>query len=155
MKHFRPTSLFVLLVTAALSFATVSCKKIQQNYIMNGEWEVLEVNLNGGTLNQMEQFLPDYVSNSTCCKYVVTFGDEGVCTSTLTIDGDIREQSVGEWNMPERSKIYFKVDEYVDGLFDLEREGDGVWILHAPVNNIEAYNVGEVEMAIRTTRIKN
>ena len=155
MQYSRAFTTFLFLIFAGTFCMMSSCKKIKQNYIMNGEWDVLEVTLNGGSLNQMEQFLPGFTTGSDCCSYVMSFEDEGFCSTILTIDGDITAYSEGEWDMPNRNQLYFKVDEYVDGTFDLSKEGDGVWILDAPVNNIEAYGVGLVEMRIRTRRIKN
>ena len=51
------------------------CTKITEIIMMKGEWQALEVKINGGELNQLAQLFPQFETNG---RYLIYMMDDGV-----------------------------------------------------------------------------
>ena len=127
--------LFVIFI-AALS----SCKKIQENKIINGKWQVIKVELNGDSANAMEVFLQGYKTNAVCCRYIVNFRDDNTCSATYYRNDSIIYSVEGEWELKKFNLVYVKLDRYVNALLDIDRHSRTYYTLHSDENEVEALN---------------
>lgn len=130
-----------------------SCKKIQENKIINGTWEVMKVELNHTDPNAMEVFLPGYVSNSTCCHYIVDFKDDNTCSGTYYRNDSIVYTKTGEWHMVEFNLVYVKLDEYVDANLDVNRHSKTYYSLSSETNKVAIFGGNETPTKLEIKRV--
>ena len=143
----------LLLIIASTLFG--SCAKIQGDFLASKEWELQEVTLNGGSLNMMESFLPGYDAGGDCCKYYITFNDDGTSSAEYWTNGTLDYVDSGVWEMMGAGKIYIKMDVYVDGVFEFKKVANKTYEMISEDNNIEFYNVGRVTMRMLTNIRQN
>lgn len=144
-----------LLILALLAFTLATgCKKLHEDFVMKGEWEVLDVNLNNGSKNFMESLMPHYVDGNDCCHYYVYYFEDGVVSGEYYTYDTLNYATQGEWEIIKPGEIYMKVDEYIDGVFEYKKESKGFYRLTANNNQVAFYNIGPVDMSILTSRKK-
>ncbi len=130
-QYFFPVLLFIL-------SGLLSCQKIQERKILNGTWLVEKVELNLQEENMMTHFLKDYQSNSPCCRYVVTFNDDGTCTGTYYLNDTIEYTATGEWDLLKFNKVYVELDRYVHSTMDINRHNRKDYSLSSDENIVQA-----------------
>ncbi len=136
-----------------LSFVFSSCEKIQENKIINGTWEVTKVELNNGDANAMEVFLNNYVSNSSCCKYIVDFKDDNTCSGTYTRDDSLIYTVTGEWEMRDFNLVYVNLDRYVNAELDVNRHSKKYYTLESETNKVAIFGGNETPTKLEIKRI--
>ncbi|MCB9232358.1 MAG: hypothetical protein H6581_11885 [Bacteroidia bacterium] len=141
-----------LLILSTLVLAGAGCKHLHEDFIMNGEWEVTEVNLNNGSKNFLESLMPHYADGNDCCHYNVSYLDNGVMRGEYYTYDTLNYAVEGDWEIVKPGEIYMKADQYIDGVFTYQKESKGHYLLHSDINQVEFYQIGQVEMAIRSIR---
>ncbi len=123
----RNNILFVLIIVGIA--AVPSCKKVQENKIIKGEWEAERVETDFLTVdNAMTFLLPGY-EKGPCCKYIINFKDDETCTGTFTKDGVVMQVDDGEWYLTKFNQVYVKLGAYIDGVYDIDRQNRKFYIL--------------------------
>lgn len=142
----------LLLLACCILFFT-SCKKIQEKKIINGTWEVMKVELNHTDENAMEVFLSDYISNSTCCHYIVDFRDGDSCTSTYYRNDSLIYTVTGEWHMVKFNRVYVNLDVYVNAELEVNRHSKTYYTLSSEKNKVAIFGGNETPTKLEIKRI--
>jgi len=139
-----------LIMGFALTFT--SCYKVSHNYIMKGQWYVNSFEVNGGSTNLMEGVLPDYVDGDG--QYFVYMLDNGLMRGEYYAHDSLVYIRTGTWNMPASDSVTFVIDKFINGTFKIEPAGHGgkAFLLVSGSNDIEFFNIGEVECVMRISR---
>ena len=150
MKNLSLASAFAILIFLG------SCQKIEKSYVIKGQWDIQTVTLNGGSKNMMESLLPDYIDGDTCCEYQVLFDDEGNMYGYYYTHDTLNYAETGTWEWVESMTFSYYLNPYIDGIFTVERDKDNkkTWLMRSIRNNIEYYDIGEVEMEMVAVRSK-
>ena len=122
-----------------LLFFLCGCYKINKVSLMKGEWEITEFLVNGGSLNQLGQLLPDYKNNG---RYVIYMLDDGVMKSEYYVGNTLNYEEWGEWELESSDYLYINIDKYVNGIFKIHSNGDNKYTLYSESNIISFYNIG-------------
>lgn len=143
----------LILIVILLSLFFSSCEKIQENKIISGTWEVTKVELNNGDVNAMEVFLHDYVSNSSCCQYIVDFKDDNTCSATYFNNDTIVYTVSGEWEMRDFNLVYVNLDLYVNAELDVNRHSKKYYTLESETNKVAIFGGDETPTKLNIKRI--
>ena len=128
-------SLLILIV-----FTTNSCKKTTENELVNGLWQVNTVNVDTASENYLNMF-PNFAGCSNCA-YKLSFQEQDVVISYYISNDSIIHLATGTWTVPEYSKVTIKVDNFIDGTFNITRPLLSHWILTTQLNHIAAFDHG-------------
>jgi hypothetical protein len=142
-----------LLTILCLSLVFISCQKIQERKIINGKWEVIKVELNHTDDNVMEIFLQDYVSNSTCCHYMVDFRDDNTCSSTYYRNDSLIYTVEGEWKMVDFNLVYVNLDQYVNAELDVDRHSKTYYTLSSETNKVAVFGGAETPTRLEIKKL--
>ena len=146
MKKFLSFFVFFSLV-----MALTSCYKVHHHYITKGVWYIDAVELNGGSTNFMESFLPDFKLDTSF--YKVYLLENGLARGEYyTNDSTLNYFITGEWELLNHDEIYLKADQYIDGNFLIELAAKDKMILSTLSNNVAFENIGDVAMVVRISR---
>ncbi|MDE0722198.1 MAG: hypothetical protein OSB28_02710 [Flavobacteriales bacterium] len=125
------------------------CTKITEIAMMKGEWQVLEVKINGGDLNQLEQLFPQF---DTTGRYLIYMMDDGVMKGEYYI-GDILDfEAWGEWELLSNDYVFMRIDEYINGTFLIRSNGDHLYTMYSDSNDIAFYDIGISTMVLELER---
>ena len=125
------------------------CTKITEIAMMKGEWQVLEVKINGGDLNQLEQLFPQF---DTIGRYLIYMMDDGVMKGEYYI-GDILDfEAWGEWELLSNDYVFMRIDEYINGTFLIRSNGDHLYTMYSDSNDIAFYDIGISTMVLELER---
>ncbi len=131
--------------------ALTSCYKVHHHYITKGVWYIDAVELNGGSTNFMESFLPDFKLDTSF--YKVYLLENGLARGEYyTNDSTLNYFITGEWELLNHDEIYLKADQYIDGNFLIELAAKDKMILSTLSNNVAFENIGDVAMVVRISR---
>ena len=130
-------------------FLSGGCYKITEVTIMKGEWQVLEVKVNGGGMNQMEQLLPEFETNG---RYLIYMMDQGVMKGEYYLGDNLDYETWGEWELLTHDHIFMRIDEYVNGTFLIRSNGDDLYTMYSDSNDIAFYNIGISTMVLELDR---
>lgn len=114
------------LILALLGFvvAFFSCQKLQNHLVIIGDWEVEEGFLNGGNINAIPYFLQHYSSEENCCHYYICFDGDGTVEGLYFTFDTLNYKVNGTWELLEKNLIYVDLDFYIDGIFNVEKDGN-------------------------------
>ena len=112
--------------------------------MMSGKWEVVKVEMNHNDQNMMEVFLENYKSFSACCKYVVEFKKNNICTGTYYNNDTIVYSVDGVWELRAFNLLYVNIDKYVNAELDVDRHSSRYYTLESPRNKVKVFNDAEV-----------
>jgi len=129
-----------------------ACQKISHIYTIKGEWEVQSVEINGGSKNMLETFLPYFYYKNNCCSYKIYFAEDGIAKAEYYTFDTLNYEIIGDWEFKEGKLLYIHLDEYVNGNFEIEVVNANEMNMYAEENLINAYNIGKVGMIIRAIR---
>lgn len=147
------TVMAAVILSLGILISFNSCKKIQENKILNGTWEVVKVELDGSGVNVMEVFLDGYKSYSACCKYIVDFRDDNVCSGTYYRDDSVIYTVEGEWEMKEFNLVHVNLDKYVFADLDINRHSKTYYTLNTDSNTVKALNNQVMTTTIEIKRL--
>ena len=125
------------------------CFKITEIVMMKGEWQVLEVKVNGGALNQMEQLLPQFETNG---RYLIYMMDDGVMKGEYYIGDNLEFEVWGEWELLTNDDVFMRIDEYINGTFLVKSNGDHLYTMYSDSNDITFYDIGISTMVLELER---
>ena len=126
-----------ILLATGLLLGGSSCKRTVERMLVKGTYEVVDFKMNGGTVNLMEIALKNYVSNSACCRYEITFDDNGTCTASYFINDTLDYSRGGTWELLKRDVIDIKLDLYVDGIYEIEKHDKRNFTLFSSFNKVD------------------
>ena len=149
MNVHRPhlLSSFILVLTF---FLFTGCYKVYHNYLIKGVWYIDAVEIDGGSTNFMQAFLPDYENGNG--KYKVYMLENGLVRGEYYTYDTLNYFITGEWMLLEHDQIFLKADQYIDGIFKIEVVKPKKMILSTESNNVSFFSIGEVKSAIRISR---
>jgi hypothetical protein len=138
----------------AITLLASSCKKIQNNVLIKGKWNVERVKSDFLTLeNSMDLLIPGYVSNNECCRYIVDFKDDQTVTGTFYKDNQVMQIDSGEWKLDEFNLLYIQLGKYINGTFDINKDSKRFYKLTTDSNSAQflpsQVTVSKVVMDIR------
>jgi len=146
------TKLIYLLFSICVITMLYACDKIYHIYAIKGEWEVESVEINGGSTNMLEAFLPYFKYKNNCCSYKIYFDNDGVAKAEYYTYDTLNYEIIGEWELKSNKVMYIHLDEYVNGDFEIEIVNSNKMNMYSKENHINAYNIGKVELIIRALR---
>ena len=133
--------------------ALSSCYKVHHHYITKGVWYIDAVELNGGSTNFIESFLPNYKMDTSF--YKVYLLENGLVRGEYYENDSILNYFVtGEWELLNHDEIYLKADAYINGNFLIEVSAKDKMILSTLENNVSFESIGDVAMVVRISRDK-
>ncbi len=128
----------ILALGAIITLALYTgCVKLQNKVIMKGEWELVNFQLENSPDNLMEGILQGYNQPPGCCKYMIDFQDGDKVVGTYYVNDTISYTVEGNWSLDDKSELYIKLDDYVDGLFTIDRQSRREYQLKSDKNLIE------------------
>jgi hypothetical protein len=98
-----------------------SCKKIQEDLLLEGTWKLTAYYLDTMQTNFMENVLPDYKNCTGRCEYIIDFKENEQLEGRYYTFDSLRYIKSGIWQNLEYEKIYIKLDNYVDGDYYISR----------------------------------
>ena len=125
------------------------CSKITEVIMMKGEWQVLEVKINGGDLNQLAQLFPQFETNG---RYLIYMMDDGVMKGEYYIGDNLDFEAWGEWELLTNDYVFMKIDEYINGTFLIKSNGDHLYTMYCDSNYIAFYDIGISTMVLELVR---
>ena len=125
------------------------CSKITEVIMMKGEWQVLEVKINGGDLNQMEQLFPQFETNG---RYLIYMMDDGVMKGEYYIGDNLDVEAWGEWELLTNDYVFMRIDKYINGTFLVKSNKDHLYTMYSDSNDIAFYDIGISTMVLEMER---
>ena len=129
----------ILSFSVALIAFNSSCKKITEDQIVTGLWKVKGVYIGPSQDNYLNQ-LPGYTNGGDCCTYKLDFERDGLAFSYYVVNNSIQNFSAGVWYLNAHNEIYIKVDNFIDGTFDIAKPTLKHWKLTTDYNHIAAFD---------------
>ena len=143
--------IFPFFIVFSLLTTLSSCYKVHHHYITKGVWYIDAVELNGGSTNFMESFLPDFKLDTSF--YKVYLLENGLVRGEYyDNDSTLNYFITGEWELLNHDEIYLKADQYINGNFLIELAAKDKMILSTSSNIVDFENIGDVAMVVRISR---
>ena len=119
--------------------------------ITNGIWFIDAVEINGGSTNFMNGFLPEYKEDTSF--YKVMMLENGLVRGEYYADDSTLNYFVtGHWELTDHNHIQLQADEYINGLFLTEIVNSKKMVLSTDSNLIDFQGIGNVKMVVRISR---
>jgi hypothetical protein len=145
--------LFVTIVSCVVVVNFNSCKKIQQDNLINGLWQISDLHIDTIPSNFLLS-LPHYPDGNDCCVYKLDFQkDDIVFAYYLTYD-TFNYVVAGSWYLNQYNEIYMNFDKYFDGTFEIEKTSPKHFKLTSDKNHIRAFDGVNAELDTTFTEIK-
>lgn len=128
---------FCVLSAAICSFS--SCKKITEDNLINGLWLLKEVNIDTSTVNYLTN-LPHYSSGGDCCQYKMDFEKDGTMVTYYLTHDTLSAVQGGSWYVTQYKQVYIQVDNFIDGVFDIEQTTIKKRTLTSEQNHLQIYD---------------
>lgn len=132
------------------TFLLTGCYKVHRTYIVKGKWYLNGFEIDGGSTNHMEGFLPDYTAGDGT--YVIYMLDNGIMRGEYYVYDTLNYFRTGTWSLIDTKTIQMDMDLFVDGDFNIELVDKETMILNSPKNQIDFFNIGEVKTVLRISR---
>ncbi|HLP50401.1 MAG TPA: hypothetical protein VK154_05920 [Chitinophagales bacterium] len=113
---------FAIVLIAGVS----SCKKITEDQLINGLWQVNKVTIDTSTSNYLNT-LPHYGNSDDCCAYKLAFEKDNVVIAYYITYDSFTRYDIGTWEATAYKEVYISVDDFIDGTFKVAQ----------PVSNIK------------------
>lgn len=119
--------------------------------ITNGVWFIDAVEINGGSTNFMNGFLPEYKEDTSF--YKVMMLENGLVRGEYyTDDSTLNYFVTGHWELTDHNHIQLQADEYINGVFLTEIVNSKKMVLSTDSNLIDFQGIGNVKMVVRISR---
>lgn len=132
MRYFLFISTFV-----GITFSFNSCKKITEDQLINGLWQVENVSVNGSSTNYLET-LPLYPDGNECCTYKLDFEKDNTVIAYYITYNNFNRISAGNWEATAYNEVYIQVDSFMDGTFKITQPSIKKRVLTSDANHIKA-----------------
>ena len=117
-----------------------SCKKIQNDNLINGVWTLNSVLLDSSLQNYLNYALPQFANGNNCCHYEIDF-EKNDKAFGYYLTNDSSYLVLGMWNLPEYNKIYIHLDNFIDGTFDIDKKTMHHFVMSTDANRVKQYAV--------------
>jgi hypothetical protein len=118
MKKLLPCLLILLIFT--------NCRKIQEQKILNGDWEFISAYVNHDiTVDILDMVLPYHSTNPSDCYYQILFEEDGIAYGRYYTYDTLNYKVEGVWELKKYNVFQVKLDRYVNGTFIVKNMGDG------------------------------
>ena len=131
--------IFTTVVVAYLIFSFSSCKKITEDELINGIWQLEYVYLDSSTNNYMNT-LPGFTMGNSCCYYRMDFQDNGVILAYYSVNDSVQYVVAGQWQLPVYNQIFIQCDKFMWGTFNISKPGIKHWQLSTTADYIPGYD---------------
>jgi hypothetical protein len=105
-----------------------SCKKITEDQLINGLWNLEEVYIDTSTSNYLAT-LPEFGSSAKCCFYKMYFQDNGTLLTYYVVHDSVKSINNGSWVLPDYNKVTMQFDIFVNGTFVINKPSLSHWEL--------------------------
>ena len=130
----------IVCLMLAVAFTVSSCKKTTESELVNGLWQVNNVNLDTASSNYLNKF-QNYNGCSNCA-YKLSFQESDIIIAYYISNDSIIHLATGTWSVPSYTKVTIKVDDFIDGTFNISRPLLSHWILTTNLNHVAAFDHG-------------
>ncbi len=134
-------ALLCLLACTIITIAVSSCVKIQNRVLLKGTWELVNYSLDYKQdttgANAMDFILEDFTQSPNCCKYMIDFKDDGVVTGSYYVLDTLNYSVEGTWSLDEKSMLFIDLDQYVNGLYEIDRQNRKNYIMTTDSNTVD------------------
>lgn len=113
---------FAALLGLLLLSSVTSCKKIQEDMLVNGLWKLNSITVNDTSSNILNTTLPLFSDGNNCCEYKLYFEKDGLVFAYYNTYDTSNTYAQGTWELEEYNKLYINLDKYFDGYFKVERK---------------------------------
>jgi hypothetical protein len=137
MKTMRIAFYFSALLFIAVSFN--SCKKITEDQLINGLWQVTNVSIDNSTDNYLNT-LPFYPNGNDCCAYKLDFERDNTVIAYYIANNNFNRIFAGNWEVTAYNEIYVQVDSFIDGTFKITQPSIKTRVLTSDANHIKAFD---------------
>ncbi len=125
------------LLGLALSFN--SCKKITEDQLINGLWQVNKVLVDTSTNNFLNT-LPFYPDGNDCCAYKLDFEKDNTVIAYYIAYNNFNRISAGNWQATGFNEVFIKVDSFIDGTFKITQPTLKMRRLTSDENHLKVYD---------------
>lgn len=151
MKIFKGVVIVVL--GAVLLFSISSCKKAREDVLVKGLWDLEGVYVDTIVRNQLEN-LPFWLDGNKCCEYRLDFQDNDVLFGYYLTHDTFQYVTPGKWYLTDYDHIYMKVDNYVDGIFEISKPTPDRFKLESEENHVKYFDGVNPELDTTYTRLE-
>ncbi len=113
---------FAIIAGLMLLSTITSCKKIQEDMLVNGLWKLTSITINDTSSNILNSALPYFANGNDCCEYKVYFERDGLVFAYYNTYDTSNVYAQGTWELEEYNKVYINLDKFFDGYFKVERK---------------------------------
>lgn len=152
---------------------TASCRKIIENNLVKGLWEIESIAIDTTTLNNrntpyvralinkananngnyLHAFLEGYTENQNKAYYRIKYERDGIVFTYYNIGDSNVYTTIGKWELIKADEIHQKVDRFWEGVFDLKKDGTTNYIYKSGMNYIKFLN-DTVSITVKTKKVK-
>ena len=147
------TGSIIKVVGCVLMLALFSCAKLQESRIIKGSWELKFAMLGDQPGNAMEVLLPFYKEYPDSCHYVITFDDNNVAQGYYYTFDTLNYTVTGEWEMLRKDFAYIKLDEYINGIYFVEKNTRINYTLTSDSNRVASFFDAILPVVLKTIRL--
>ena len=137
MKTMRVAFYFSAFLFIAVSYN--SCKKIIEDQLINGLWQVTNVSIDNSTDNYLNT-LPYYPNGNDCCAYKLDFERDNTVIAYYIANNNFNRVFAGNWEVTAYNEIYVQVDSFIDGTFKITQPSIKARVLTSDANHIKAFD---------------
>lgn len=129
-------SLSVALVSV---FYFSSCKKITQDQLINGLWQVNTVTIDTSSMNYLNT-LVHYTDGNDCCTYKLDFEKDNTVIAYYITYNNFTKIVAGNWQVTAYNEVFVQVDSFMDGTFKTTNPSPKHWKLTSDKNHIKLFD---------------
>lgn len=132
--------LIPLMLLGVVLFTVASCKKIQEDMLVNGLWRMDKVVVNDTSSNIMNYTLQHFSNGNGCCEYKMYFEPDGVVFAYYNTYDTSNTFAQGTWELEEYNKLYINMDKYFDGYFKVVRKAAKKYEFSSEANHFRVFD---------------
>lgn len=149
----RVTLLLAVVIGFVVTFS--SCKKITEDQLINGLWQVTKINVEGDTIENLLTTLPFYNPNDENCSYKLDFEKDNTVIAYYIANGSFVTIHAGNWDVTAYNEIYVNVDSFIDGVFKIyQPPASKTRKLTGEENHIRYYDGTALDTALTTIEMR-
>ncbi len=168
---FKKLSFFLLIASL---FTATSCRKIREDNLVRGLWQVQYFKIDTTTINNrsnpivrafidtakahegdfLHSLLPNYTANKSNAYYRIKYDREDISFSYYNINEVNVYTVLGRWDLPKAETIYLSSDNFLDGNFDIVYKGNtDIYDFKTDLNYIKTLD-DTVSVVMKIKRVK-
>ena len=117
--------IYLLVLGILLLCSFWSCKKTREYGVITGEWRFNSAYMNHTSTNILDVVLPYHATNPENCYYQIIYENDGTVYGNYYTYDTLNYFVVGKWHLIKYDLVYLQLDQYVNGIFNVEDEGNG------------------------------